>query len=108
MNLFEILIKKLMRTYKKYLIGLFINVGFGVWLFYGHPSILENQEQEIEVGKTYIFSFDWDSEDPFKEIEIDTVKVIGIKGDYVQWEYKNGIRLSGKLKHFKHFGKPFN
>lgn len=65
-------------------------------------SGLKNQEARIEVGKNYIFSSDWDNEDPFVEKKIDTVKVVSIKGDYVQWEYKNGLRLSGKLDFFKH------
>lgn len=65
-------------------------------------SPLKNQEVEIKVGDSYLHSLDYDNEDPFEEVNIDTVKVVSIKQGYVQWEYKDGFRLSGKLKYFKH------
>ena len=70
--------------------------------------LIKNEYTSIKEGEKYLFSFDWDNKDPFKKIEIDTVIVIAIKGDYIQWEYNNGIRLSSKLEHFKMFQKPLN
>lgn len=94
--------------FKRIKIGFFANILLVAGLISCNNSSLKNQEANIEVGKNYIFSLDWDNEDPFEKIEIDTVKVVSIKGDYVQWEYKNGSRLSGKLKFFKHRQKPCN
>lgn len=77
---------------------------FGAILLSGlFISPLKNQEIEVKAGERYLYSLDYDNEDPFEEIRVDTVKVIGIKNGYVQWEYKNGIRLSCKLKYFKHW-----
>lgn len=56
---------------------------------------------DLIVGKEYIISFDWDNKDPFEEIEIDTVKITGLKNDYVQWQYKNGIKTSDEIEVFK-------
>lgn len=71
-------------------------------------SYLKNQDAHIEVGKYYLYSSDWYNEDPFAKIEIDTVKVISIKGNFVQWQYNDGLRLSSELKFFKHNQKPCN
>ena len=56
---------------------------------------------DLTIGKEYIISFDWDNKDPFEEIEIDTVKITGLKNDYVQWQYKNGQKLSCEIDIFK-------
>lgn len=56
---------------------------------------------DLIVGKHYIISFNWDNKDPFEEIIIDTVKIIAIKEDYVQWQYKNGQKISCEIDIFK-------
>jgi hypothetical protein len=71
-----------------------------------HISSLKNQKEIIEIGKLYQYSHEWGTENPFEKIEIDTVEVVAISGDYVQWEYKKGFRSSGKLKYFKHHQRP--
>jgi hypothetical protein len=63
--------------------------------------VKEKKEVELTVGKYYESSFDWGSKDPFEEIEIDTIKIIGIKKGYVQWEYKNGQRQSCEIRIFR-------
>jgi len=68
-------------------------------------SYLQNQDASIEIGKNYLLS-EWENKDPFKKNEIDTVKVIDIIGEYVQYEYKNGYRSSTEMKIFKHRQKP--
>ena len=94
--------------FKRISIGFFANTLLVAGLISCNSSSLKNQETQIEVGKNYIFSLDWENKDPFEKVEIDTVKVVDIKGEYIQWEYKNGVRLSGKLKYFKHRQKPCN
>lgn len=73
---------------------------------------LLNQNKNVEKGDVYLYSHDWDAEDPFGKIKIDTVIVADIKGDYVKWKLKNykdsSFYLSGKLKYFKHHIKPCN
>lgn len=93
---------------KRITIGFFANTLLVAGLISCNNSGLKNQEAHIQVGENYIFSLDWENENPFEKIKIDTVKVVSIKGDYVQWEYKNGLRLSGKLKYFKHRHQPCN
>ncbi len=74
---------------------------------------LLNRNKNVEIGDVYLYSHDWDEEDPFAKIEIDTVRVIDVKDGYVKWLYKlsekdSSFYLSGKLKYFKHNIKPFN
>jgi hypothetical protein len=74
-----------------------------------HRFRLLNQNNSVEVNDIYLYSHDWDTEDPFEEIEIDTVRVIAIKDDYVKWQIKGkSYYLSGQLKYFKHNTKPCN
>ena len=70
---------------------------------------LLNQNNIVKVNDLYLHSFDWDTQDPFEEIEIDTVKVLEIKDGYVKWqEQGKSYYLSGELKYFKHRIKPCN
>ena len=62
----------------------------------------EKQETEIILGKKYRTSFDWQTKDPFQKIDIDTVKIIGLKNGYVQWEYSNGLKQSCEIIVFRH------
>lgn len=73
--------------------------------------VLRNQNESVNIGDVYLYSQEWDTENPFQKIEVDTVLVIGIKDDYVAWypNYRDtSFYLSGKLKIFKHHIKPFN
>ena len=66
--------------------------------------ILKNQFKEIEIGDTYLKSFYWDSEDPFEDLNIDTVKVIDIKDGYVKYSFNCGdtpIYGSAEIKYFR-------
>ena len=65
---------------------------------------LKNQDIEITVGEEYLFSFDWEEENPFEQ-KIDTAKVLEIRGDYVKWTYlrwPEGEFQSSETKYFKH------
>ena len=68
-------------------------------LFSGCSKITE--QKDIKIGKKYLFSFDWESEDPFEIKDIDTVKVVGLKEGYVQWQYKDSIKQSCGIRLFK-------
>ena len=95
-----------MKSIKKYIPhSLCILLVAGV--FYGKTrSALDNQNKSVQIGDMFLYSHEWDTEDPFEEIEIDTVIVVDIRGDYVKWKYKNhpnsSFYLSGKLRFFKH------
>lgn len=72
---------------------------------------LLNLNKNVEKGDIYLYSHDWDEEDPFAKIEIDTVRVIEVKDGYVKWLYKlsekdSSFYLSEKLKYFKRNIKP--
>mgnify|MGYP003679009096 CR=1 FL=1 len=72
---------------------------------------LLNQNKNVEKNDIYLYSHDWDAEDPFEKIEIYTVKVIDIKDGFVKWlpNHKDSrFYLSGPLKYFKHHIKPCN
>jgi len=62
---------------------------------------IEKQETEIILGKKYRTSFDWQTKDPFKKIDIDTVKITGLKNGYVEWEYSDGIKQSSEIRIFR-------
>lgn len=61
------------------------------------------KETELILGKKYATSSDWESKNPFEEIEIDTVKITGLKDGYIEWEYKDGYRQSSKIETFRLF-----
>ena len=69
---------------------------------------VKTEQQNIVVGDKFLFSFSWDTKDPFEKIEIDTITVVGIKDNYVQWEYNSGGKQSCEIKYFKDYIKPFN
>lgn len=58
-------------------------------------------QKKLTIGKYYLFFFYWENENPFELKRIDTVKVIGIKNGYVQWQYKNGVKQSCSVSIFK-------
>lgn len=57
-------------------------------LAYGDRVFFKNQSLEINVNDTYLFSFDWDEDNPFEHIQIDTVTVLDIKDGYVKYKYR--------------------
>lgn len=63
---------------------------------------------DFKVGEKYLLSFDWEEENPFENIRVDTVKVTGVKKGYIQWEYKNGFRQSSEEKIFSRLVKHCN
>lgn len=63
---------------------------------------------QIEVGKKFLFSFHWNDENPFQEVKIDTVKVMGYKDGYVKWEYTDGFTQSAKQRIFIDLIKPLD
>lgn len=76
---------------------------FVLWLFV-EPK---NEIKKINVGDTYLFSFQWDNENPFEKIKIDTVKVLDIKNDYIQYKYSwANSPTSTKTRIFKDCIKP--
>lgn len=76
---------------------------FVLWLFVEPKEKIEN----VNVGDIYLFSFQWDNENPFENIKIDTVKVLDIKNDYVQYKYGWAKSpTSTKLRIFKDCIKP--
>lgn len=64
--------------------------------------------RDISPGNTYLFSFEWDARDPFKEIDIDTIKVLDVRDGYVQWQYPSGIKQSSTARTFKKLTKPLS
>jgi hypothetical protein len=99
-----------MKNYKhklEYVFYILLVVGF----FSCNNFTLKNQNKSVNIGDVYLYSHEWDTEDPFEKIDIDTVLVVGIKGDYVAWypDYRDSsFYLSGKLKYFKHNIRPLN
>lgn len=76
---------------------------FVFWIFIEPKKEIEN----VNVGDIYLFSFQWDNENPFENIKVDTVKVIDIKNDYVQYQYSWAKSpTSTKLRIFKDCIKP--
>ena len=65
---------------------------------------------DIGIGETYLVSFDWDNEDPFRETEIDTLRVLDMDRGFVKIEYFNGhmssIKSSVSEKLFRRIIKP--
>jgi|688.fasta_scaffold1948602_1 hypothetical protein len=74
-----------------------------LWLY----ALPKNEIEQINIGDTYLFSFQWDKENPFEKVKIDTVKVLDIKNDYVQYQYAwANSPSSTKLRIFKECIKP--
>ena len=68
----------------------------------------KTEQQNIIVGDKFLFSLNLDTKDPFEKIEIDTITVVGIKDNYIQWQYNSGGKQSCEIKYFKDYIKPFN
>ncbi len=63
-------------------------------------------EDEIIVGDKYLFSYDYEEDDPFKKPMIDTVVVLEIQGDYVLYKYVNyHYNISSKIDYFRRIAK---
>lgn len=76
---------------------------FVLWLFVEPKEKIE----KVNIGDTYLFSFQWDKENPFEKVKIDTIKVLDIKNDYVQYQYAwANSPSSTKLRIFKECIKP--
>lgn len=72
-----------------------------VAVFFIGCSKKQNDENiKLKIGKEYTISFDWEEENPFEVKDIDTVKVVGLKGNYVQWQYRNGFKQSSSIRLF--------
>lgn len=69
-------------------------------LFVGCSKKSTEENIKPKIGKEYVISFDWEEENPFEVKDIDTVKVLGVKGDYVQWQYNNGFKQSSSIRLF--------
>lgn len=80
----------------KYFVFAALFIGFFAWVMNNQK---ESDQINLEVGKYYQHSFNWTPEDPFEVTIIDTIKIVDIKDGYVQWEYKNGFRLSSKIQY---------
>lgn len=48
-------------------------------------NFLGNSQPKLEIGKIYTKPFIWDENNPFEKTQIDTIIIICIKGNYVQW-----------------------
>jgi len=70
----------------------------------------EKKIDDIPVGAYYQFSFDFDRppEDPFKELKIDTVRVIDKKDGWVLIRFNKGYQQSMKATIFLDLSKPIN
>ena len=76
---------------------------FVLWI-YATPK---KEIEQVKIGETYLFSLQWEKENPFEEVKIDTVKVLDIKNVYVQYKYNWAKKPSStKLKYFKQSIKP--
>lgn len=85
-----------------YTLNVFIILLF-FWIFLEPKKEIE----QVKIGDTYLFSLQWEKENPFEEVKIDTVKVLDIKNDYVQYKYNWAKTPSStKLKYFKQSIKP--
>jgi hypothetical protein len=51
-------------------------------------TLIGCSKNEIKVGDVYRFSWNWDEEDPFRKVDVDTVTVLGVKDGYVLYSYK--------------------
>ena len=72
-------------------------------------TLVSCSKNEIKVGDMYRFSWNWDEEDPFKKVEIDTVIVLNVKDNYVLYKYKtkkfvNSIEVKFFEKNIKPLG----
>ena len=71
---------------------------------------IETKINAISIGVYYQFSFSFDDppEDPWKTIDIDTVKVIDRKNGWVLLRFNQGFDQSMKEIHFIDLSKPIN
>jgi hypothetical protein len=84
------------------LAALILIIGIPVYYFMLH----ELSKEPLMPGDKYLYSYDWESENPFENIKVDTVTIMAINGYYIQWETKDGIKLSGKIKYFSRNIRP--
>jgi hypothetical protein len=67
--------------------------------------------KNVSIDSVYLYSSNWDEEDPFAPIIIDTVRVINIKSNYVLYDkYNKQIRYqtSNRIDYFIKNIKPLN
>ena len=57
-------------------------------------------DNELKIGQKYAISFDYEEQNPFKIKDRDTVKIVGLKGNYIQWQYSNGGTQSSSIREF--------
>lgn len=76
---------------------------FVLWI-YATPK---KEIEQVKIGENYLFSLQWEKENPFEKVKIDTVKVLDIKNNYVQYQFNWAKSPSStKLKYFKQSIKP--
>ena len=69
-----------------------------------------NRSKTIVKGETYLYSTDWDTDDPFSKMRIDTVKVLDIQDGYVKHldiGSDSAYYNSCSINFFKKYSKPY-
>lgn len=72
-------------------------------------NTLKNQDLNVKVNDIYLLSYDWETENPFEKIVIDTVIVTGVTDKYVKWgltRWDTDTYMTCELSHFKHVIRP--
>lgn len=72
----------------------------------------EVKQPNINIGDTFLISFNWDEKNPFEIIEIDTILILDIKSGYVKYIYiggrNNKFSSSMEIEYFYEDIKPLN
>lgn len=56
-------------------------------------DINQGIRDELEVGQVWVYDYD---KNPFKNVRRDTMRIVDIKGDYVQYELRGKLDSSDK------------
>jgi hypothetical protein len=78
---------------------------FASLVFIGIMIIKHINNPPVKIGDKYLHSWNFQKKDPFEKIDIDTVVVIDIKGEYVLYQ-KNGVNYHNRFGVFKSCIKP--
>lgn len=63
---------------------------------------------DIKVGDKYLFSYIWNSKDPFRKITIDTITILGVKQGYAKFKTQTGYTSSEPVDRLQEYIKPCN
>jgi hypothetical protein len=93
------------------------------WGIYTHPNIIVclmiihlfitfylieiKPKKSIEINKSYLYSYGFESKNPFYKFNMDTVKVLDIKNDYVLY-MNDGKERSEYILNFIDNTRPLN